>query len=95
MAATDLSRLQLPRACREALAAKQRSERIDSHTIPVATAWWNTELAAARLPGAPIASSDVTQLSRGDLFADAAKLDTDSDEELLRFCGVYSPGVAA
>ncbi|MFF2519074.1 hypothetical protein [Streptomyces sp. NPDC058086] len=84
MAPTDLSRLQLPRACREAL-AKQRSERIDSHTIPVATAWWNTELAAARLPGAPMASSDVTQLSRGDLFADAAKLDADSDEELLRF----------
>ncbi|MFH9960315.1 hypothetical protein ACH4PR_02925 [Streptomyces mirabilis] len=84
MAPTDLSRLQLPRACREAL-AKQRSERIDSHTIPVATAWWNTEIAAARLPGAPMASSDVTQLSRGDLFADAAKLDADSDEELLRF----------
>ncbi|MFD7603263.1 hypothetical protein ACFWAN_22570 [Streptomyces mirabilis] len=84
MAPTDLSRLQLPRACREAL-AKQRSERIDSHTIPVATAWWNTELAADRLPGAPMASSDVTQLSRGDLFADAAKLDADSDEELLRF----------
>jgi hypothetical protein len=84
MAPTDLSRLQLPRACHEAL-AKQRSERIDSHTIPVATTWWNTELAAAGLPGAPMASSDVTQLSRGDLFADAAKLDTDSDEELLRF----------
>ncbi|MFE9413621.1 hypothetical protein ACFYN0_33270 [Streptomyces sp. NPDC006704] len=84
MAPTDLSRLQLPRACHEAL-AEQRAERIESHTIPVATAWWNTELAAAGLPGAPIASSGVAQLSRGDLFTDAAELDADSDDELLRF----------
>ncbi|MFJ9590491.1 8-oxoguanine DNA glycosylase OGG fold protein [Streptomyces acidicola] len=84
MAPTDLSRLQLPRACREAL-AKPRSERINGHTIPIATTWWNAEIAAAHLPGAPVASPDITQLSRGDLFKDAANLDADSDEELLRF----------
>ena len=81
---TDLSRLQLPRACREAL-AKQRSERIDGHTIPIAIDWWNAEIAAAHLPGAPVAGPDVVQLSRSDLFTDAANLDVDSDEELLRF----------
>ncbi|MER6911396.1 hypothetical protein ABT354_06975 [Streptomyces sp. NPDC000594] len=84
MAPTDLSRLQLPHACREAL-AEPRAERMDAHTIPIATDWWNTETAAARLPGTPVTGPDVTRLSRGDLFEDAAGLDTDSDEELLRF----------
>ncbi|MFE5137248.1 hypothetical protein ACFRDV_06160 [Streptomyces fagopyri] len=84
MEPTDLSRPQLPRACREAL-AKRRSERIDGHTIPIATDWWNTEIAAAHLPGAPMTGPDVTQLSRGDLFTDAANLDAGSEEELLRF----------
>ncbi|GAA2559834.1 hypothetical protein GCM10010423_72610 [Streptomyces levis] len=84
MAPTDLSRLQLPRACREAL-AKQRSERIDGHTIPVATHWWNTETAAAHLPGTPVTEPGVTELSRGDLFRDAANLDPGCEEELLRF----------
>ncbi|GAB3173431.1 hypothetical protein [Streptomyces incanus] len=84
MAPTDLSRLQLPSACREAL-AKQRSERIDSHTIVIAADWWNSEIAATRLPGAPVTRQGVTQLSRGDLFADAASLDAGSEEELLRF----------
>ncbi|MEU5077780.1 MULTISPECIES: 8-oxoguanine DNA glycosylase OGG fold protein [Streptomyces] len=84
MAPTDLSRLQLPRTCREAL-VKQRSERIDGHTIPIATDWWNTEIAAAHLPGAPVTEPDVTQLSRGDLFRDAANLDAGREEELLRF----------
>lgn len=84
MAPTDLSLLQLSRACREDL-AKPRSERIDGHTISIATAWWHTELAAARLPRVSIASSGATRISRGDLFADAARLDTDSDDELLRF----------
>ncbi|WEO94646.1 hypothetical protein A6P39_011870 [Streptomyces sp. FXJ1.172] len=84
MAPTDLSHLELPTACREAL-AKPRSERIVGHTIPIATAWWNAEIVAAHLPGAPVAGPGVTQLSRGDLFADAANLDVNSDEELLRF----------
>lgn len=84
LAPTDLSRLQLPRACREAL-AKQRSERTDGHTIPIATDWWNTEIAAAHLPGTPVTRPDVNQFSRGDLFTDAANLDPSSEEELLRF----------
>lgn len=84
MAPTDLSRLQLPRACREAL-VKPRSERIDGQTVPIATDWWNIEIAAAHLPGAPVTEPDVTQLSRGDLFTDAARLNTGSGEELLRF----------
>ncbi|MEU9923795.1 hypothetical protein AB0H51_21300 [Streptomyces griseoluteus] len=84
MPPTDLSRLELPRACREAL-VKSRSERIDGHTIPIASDWWNNEVATVHLPGAPVAGADVTQLSRGDLFMDAANLDAGSDEELLRF----------
>ncbi|MFF9759754.1 MULTISPECIES: hypothetical protein [Streptomyces] len=83
MAPTDLSRLQLPRACREAL-AEQRSERIDGHTIPIAGNWWNNEIAAAHLPGAPVTGPDVTRLSRGDVFTDAANLDAGFEEELLR-----------
>ncbi|WP_373559185.1 hypothetical protein [Streptomyces sp. SA15] len=71
-------------ACRKAL-AKRRSERIDGHTIPIATDWWNTEIAAAHLPGAPVTGPDVTQLSRGDLFTDAANLNADYEVELLRF----------
>ncbi|WP_042416102.1 8-oxoguanine DNA glycosylase OGG fold protein [Streptacidiphilus anmyonensis] len=84
MAPTDLSRLQLPQACREAL-VEQRSKRIDGHTIPIATDWWNTEIAAFHLPGAPVTAPGVEQLSRGDLFTDAAKLDPGSEAELLRF----------
>ncbi|MGW3724998.1 8-oxoguanine DNA glycosylase OGG fold protein [Streptomyces sp. NPDC000851] len=84
MTPTDLSRLQLPRACRDAL-AQQRPERIDRHTITIASDWWNTEIAAAHLPGAPVTGPDVTQLSRGDLFTDAANLDASSEKELLRF----------
>ncbi|MFF4209679.1 hypothetical protein ACFYZE_10080 [Streptomyces sp. NPDC001796] len=84
MAPTDLSRLQLPLACRDAL-AEPRSERIDGHTISITTDWWNTEIATARLPGAPVTGPHVTQLSRGDLFTDAARLKAGSEEELLRF----------
>ncbi|MGA5181327.1 hypothetical protein ACPCBF_16310 [Streptomyces pseudogriseolus] len=84
MAPTDLSRLELPRACREAL-AKPRSERIDGHTVPIASNWWNNEVTAAHLPGAPVVGADVTQLSRGALFMDAANLNAGSKEELLRF----------
>ncbi|MGC8919651.1 hypothetical protein AB7952_12625 [Streptomyces sp. PG2] len=84
MTPTDLSRLQLPHACREAL-AQQRSEWIDDHTIAIPAHWWNSEVAAAHLPGAPVTSPGTTHLSRGDLFAHAASLDLDSEEELLRF----------
>jgi hypothetical protein len=85
MAPTDLSLLQLPRECREAL-AKQRSERIDGHTITIPSDWWNNEITAAHLPGVPVTRPDVTQLTRGDLFTDAANLDAGSEEEpLLRF----------
>ncbi|MEV7071617.1 hypothetical protein [Streptomyces sp. NPDC093990] len=81
---TDLSRLQLPHAACAVL-AERRSERIDGHTVPIAGDWWNTEITAAHLPGAPVTGPDVTQLSRGDLFRDAANLDAGSEEELLRF----------
>ncbi|MER7624367.1 hypothetical protein [Streptomyces sp. NPDC126503] len=84
MAPTDLSRLSLPRACRDALAGP-RAERIDQHTVPVAAHWWDVEVAAARLPGVPVVGSGAGVLSRGDLFEDAATLDAGSDEELLRF----------
>lgn len=84
MAPTDLSRLRLPGACREALAG-QRPERIDGHTVTMAADWWNSEIAAAHLPGAPVTGPGVTRLSRGDLFADAAGLGAGSEEELLRF----------
>ncbi|MFJ9075616.1 hypothetical protein ACIRO3_10210 [Streptomyces sp. NPDC102278] len=84
MPPTDLSRLRLPRACRDAL-ARPRPERIDGHTIAIAPDWWNTAMAVARLPGAPVTGPDVAQLSRGDLFTDAANLDTSSETELLRF----------
>ncbi|MGY1544749.1 8-oxoguanine DNA glycosylase OGG fold protein [Streptomyces sp. MN6] len=84
MALTDLSRLPLPPACREAL-RESRVRRIDDHAVPIAAAWWNAEVAAVRLPGAPVAGSGVTRLRRGDLFEDAAHLPALSDEELLRF----------
>ncbi|MEU9359331.1 hypothetical protein AB0D35_14675 [Streptomyces sp. NPDC048301] len=84
MAPTDLARLQLPRECHEAL-AQSRSERIDGQTIRIAADWWNTEIAAAGLPGGPVAGPGVEQLSRGDLFADAAGLAEGSEAVLLRF----------
>ncbi|MFE9457620.1 hypothetical protein [Streptomyces californicus] len=84
MAPTDLSHLRLPRAYREALRLP-RSERIDGHAVPVATAWWNAEVAAARLPGGPVIGPGVSQLSRGDLFRDVDALDLSSDEDVLRF----------
>ncbi|MFI1187005.1 hypothetical protein [Streptomyces californicus] len=84
MALTDLSHLRMPRAYREALRLP-RSERIDGHAVPVATAWWNAEVVAARLPGGPVIGPGVSQLSRGDLFADADSLDPGSDEDVLRF----------
>ncbi|MFJ6492547.1 hypothetical protein [Streptomyces californicus] len=84
MTLTDVSRLRLPRAGREAL-QRPRSERIDGHAVPVAGAWWNAELAAARLPGGPVVGPGVTELSRGDLFADADRLDPGCDEDVLRF----------
>ena len=82
MAPTDLSRLPLPHACQEALRVP-RAQRIDDHAVPIAAAWWNAEIAAADLPGAPVAGRGV--LSRGDLFEDAAELPGLSDEEFLRF----------
>ncbi|MEU9627021.1 hypothetical protein AB0D89_09390 [Streptomyces luteogriseus] len=84
MALTDLSHLRLPSACRETL-VERRSERIDSHTVRIAADWWDNEIAAARLPGAPVAGPGVTQLSRGDLFTDAARHGSGSEEEVLRF----------
>ncbi|MDT6986531.1 hypothetical protein ACFSUJ_17940 [Streptomyces lusitanus] len=84
MAPTDLSRLPLPTACREALRAP-RTERVNDHAVPIAAAWWNAEVAAVRLPGAPVTGRRVMHLRRGDLFTDAAKLPALSDEELLRF----------
>ncbi|THA70714.1 hypothetical protein E6P78_09080 [Streptomyces sp. A0958] len=81
---TSISLLELPTACRAALAG-HRSERVHGHTVPIAAAWWNAETAAARLPGAPVAEPGVAGLSRGDLFVEAPGLDAGSDEELLRF----------
>ncbi|MFJ6553425.1 hypothetical protein ACIQNT_14410 [Streptomyces luteogriseus] len=36
------------------------------------------------LPGPPVAGPGVTQLSRGDLFTDAARHGSGSEEEVLR-----------
>ncbi|MFF5957437.1 8-oxoguanine DNA glycosylase OGG fold protein [Streptomyces luteogriseus] len=77
----------LTRGCRARvvrLLSSSGRRRIDSHTVRIAADWWDNEIAATHLPGPPVAGPGVTQLSRGDLFTDAARHGSGSEEEVLR-----------
>jgi hypothetical protein len=75
----------------EAMRTQSRQERIDQHWIPVKYApWWDEQIAAAGLPGAPLKvrlrDDGSIGLSRADVFELARPLASPngaSDEQLL------------